>query len=465
MDQRFASKPTSVTQRPARKNPLPFLITLLACLAAVLLAALLWPAPRTPQVAEGQKAADLPVASPPEPLKTAPVKPATTGPAAKTPETIASPSSKIAVPQEGPFEKTPAAKTEETAPAGPTKPEGPEKPPDERATTPPDEEPEKPTTGPEKPESGTEAQPDAEPPAAPAKTDGRLPIPDRAAIGKADRILRDTYKDELSKSRTTAQKAEMAKKFLSQADQVHDDPAGRYACLELARGMALEGNDVPTAFEAIDRMGKDYAVDPMAAKTDLVAECAKSARNVGQHAQAAKQALALMDQASAAKQFDAAARLGKLAQSEAAKSRDTELIQQVRTRLKETQQAWKENKRIEQARATLKEQPDDPEANLVIGRIECLMNGNWAAGLPHLAKCSEEKLRDLAKKDLAGPTTTDGQIEMADGWWDRAAAEPAFAHKQLKLRAASWYRKAEPNVKGILKAKVEKRLEQAPAAE
>ena len=48
----------------------------------------------------------------------------------------------------------------------------------------------------------------------------------------------------------------------------------------------------------------------------------------------------------------------------------------------------------------LKTNPDDPQANLALGRYRCFAKGDWEAGLPLLAKSGDAALASLAKKAL-----------------------------------------------------------------
>src|SRR5439155_8519655 len=51
--------------------------------------------------------------------------------------------------------------------------------------------------------------------------------------------------------------------------------------------------------------------------------------------------------------------------------------------------------------AALKKQPDDPAANLAVGKYLCLSKGDWLDGLPYLAKSGDATLKELAVLDLS----------------------------------------------------------------
>ncbi len=119
---------------------------------------------------------------------------------------------------------------------------------------------------------------------------------------------------------------------------------------------------------------------------------------------------------------------------------------------------------VKPALATLDTNPADPAANLAVGRYYyCLMKGDWAKGVSMLALSSDPTIKVLAEKELQGVTAANDQVALADGWWALAENETGTAKEQLQAHAAGWYKQALPQLGGLVKAKVEKRLNEAPA--
>ena len=112
------------------------------------------------------------------------------------------------------------------------------------------------------------------------------------------------------------------------------------------------------------------------------------------------------------------------------------------------------------ARVTLEKTPDDPEANLVVGKYLCFVKGDWDKGLPMLALGKDEALKALAKQELEGAASSTEQAKLGDGWWNLAEKQEGTAKKQIQARAGYWYQKALPGLSGLMKDKVEKRLAQ-----
>src|SRR5262249_26298294 len=108
----------------------------------------------------------------------------------------------------------------------------------------------------------------------------------------------------------------------------------------------------------------------------------------------------------------------------------------------------------------LAKEPDDAEANTEVGRYYALIKGNWKKGLPLLVKGKDEALQALAKKDLANPKASKTQVTLGDAWWDLADKAKVPAKERLQERAAFWYEQALPDLTGLNKVRLEKRLEQ-----
>lgn len=95
----------------------------------------------------------------------------------------------------------------------------------------------------------------------------------------------------------------------------------------------------------------------------------------------------------------------------------------------------------------------------------CLMKGDWEKGLPMLAMGGDAKLKAPTAKDLAEPKEAAAQVEVGDAWWDLAEAEKGPAKSNLQKRALHWYRLALPNLAGLNKTRVEKRVALFPGVE
>lgn len=121
---------------------------------------------------------------------------------------------------------------------------------------------------------------------------------------------------------------------------------------------------------------------------------------------------------------------------------------------------------MKEAAAVLDKKPDDPAANLAVGKYYCLRKGDWEKGLPMLALGQDERLKTVAGQEIAGANTAADKVKLGDAWWDLAEKEPGKAQSVLRGRANYWYQQALPDISGLAKAKLEKRIKECtPATE
>jgi len=290
-----------------------------------------------------------------------------------------------------------------------------------------------------------------------ANADDREPVPSDAAQQQALTLVKEVYGQEWDAAKSSAQKQTLATKLLQKADE-STDITNRYVLLDVARQMAAQTGDAELAFKAIDAMVSRYNVDAYKLRGAALSVAAKSTSSSSHSAAVAKLSLDLIDEAVEKDDFVAAKYLGDLAVYAARKGRNTTLVKEVIARNREVEETAKAYADTQDALATLKDSPVDPEANLVVGKYHCFIKGNWDRGLPMLALGSDEKVKELAIRELEGVPDADGQVALGDGWWELASKSEGKAKEQIEGRAGHWYRKATPGLTGLMKDRVEKRL-------
>jgi hypothetical protein len=167
--------------------------------------------------------------------------------------------------------------------------------------------------------------------------------------------------------------------------------------------------------------------------------------------------VAVAGEAVGADDFEAAVRALRAGEAPARKV-SVVLASSVQGRLREVEGIRKEHDRLKDAVEILRKTPDDPAANLAVGRYLCFFKDKWDRGLPLLAKSKDPKLAPLAAKELAGPDKPDDLAELADGWIGLAGGLEPPAKVNLQMHAYGWYRQALPGLTGGAKNKVENRL-------
>ncbi len=292
----------------------------------------------------------------------------------------------------------------------------------------------------------------------------QLPLPDEAAQAKALKLAKEVYGGEGAAAKSPSEKRDFAKKLLHAADESKNDPASRYILLKLARDFAVQASDGLAAFEAIDQMAEQFQVDDVEMKMNVLGTLSKRARSPADHKSIGDEAAGLIDAAIAHDKIDLAAKLCELALPEARASRDPDLLREVKALSDQCKALGKAYREMKEAEAVLDKAPDDPVANLTVGKYDCFQKGDWEKGIPMLALGQDEALKAVAIQEIGGVTKADEQVKVGDAWWDLAEKEQGKMQATLHGRADYWYQLALPQLSGLAKAKLEKRIKEYEAA-
>lgn len=290
--------------------------------------------------------------------------------------------------------------------------------------------------------------------------DDRKAIPTDAEVMAKIAAVREAYKADYAKARTTTEKAALAAKILQQARETKDDPAGRYAMLLEARDLAAKGADAVTAMSAADELAADYQVKPGEVRAACAETLAATATSPTATLTVAQLLLTASAQARRADDWDSTITLLRNSGVAARKagSAGTKLGTTATARLKEAEYFKAESLKAKAAHETLKTKPDDAEANLTVGKYVCFGREEFPEGVKYLAKGSDAKLKDAAAKDIKAETGGAAEgIAAADAWYDLAAGADPMDKPAMQVRAHSWYSSAAPDANGLDRTKAEKR--------
>jgi len=273
------------------------------------------------------------------------------------------------------------------------------------------------------------------------KLRARLPVPPDAALKAARKKLKTQFATFYANN-TAIVRESLLEKLLAESETA-PDAAGQYAALREAAEIAAMMGDFKVVDRCISSMASSFQADEidtrlavLTAANSAPGKTAASARNL------AGADLAVASDAARADNYDVATKALALAQNSLSAANDEGLTARHNQLEKEVRESKAEFLRVAPIMKKLAETPGDPELNLKAGRFYCLTAGNWKKGLPLLTKGSDLTLKVLAQNDGAAPTVSETQLQLADGWWDRAASESnAVAAARCKQRAAHWYRR------------------------
>jgi hypothetical protein len=290
----------------------------------------------------------------------------------------------------------------------------------------------------------------------------KLPVPSAAEQAQVAKQLDETYKTEHVVEKDRA----LAEQMLELADSPGNSPAERYMLFTKAVGLAAGASDFSLAFRGVDALDAAYEIDGFEMKQKLLDDAAKTITAADQITAAVAAAEQVIDQALADERYDTALELAatakKLAESPRAEARfRKEATDRIARRVREIETLQKAAAVAIEAEATLEKSPDDPAANLTLGRWYCLYKRDWDRGLPYLAKSPDGPFKKLAQLELAVDLTLKPQLELADGWWDIGQKELGLPRDAARLHAGEIYRLQRPNLQpGLKRSAVEQRLKE-----
>jgi WD40 repeat protein len=290
----------------------------------------------------------------------------------------------------------------------------------------------------------------------------RRPVPAAADQARALGQLRAKHKDAFEKASTDVKARQALAELLLDQARDHRDDADRFFCLREARDLAARAADMTLSLQAVAELARLYAVDAEVLHSEALA-AAVAAGPAPEAARAVVEAaLGLADEALEADHYEQAARLVQSAEKAARLSKDLPLVLSVQKYERGIEAARQQFARLRPLADRLRKDPDDPEANLAMGRYLGLLKGEWERGLFLLAQGSDASLRRLAQRDLARPETPLEQIEMGDAWWQEAEKEKDQARVHLRQRAVSWYEQALGGIEEQSRQRLEERIAAVP---
>jgi hypothetical protein len=288
----------------------------------------------------------------------------------------------------------------------------------------------------------------------------RAPIPDAKKQQQADRVIKDLFKEQYAKKSQGDKKA-LARMLLDQAAKPQDDSSILWVLCHEAQDASIQACDVDSLSAAIDTTARSFDVDAIELRSSGLASAGKNAKTPEEFGAVTSALLSLVDDLIRADQYDPSDKTIGLAAQLVRKSNDSGLSSRVATRQKEVSEAKTLFSAMKGALETQAKHPDDPAANLEIGRFLCFVKGSWDLGLRFIVRGSDPMLKSLAENELAVPVQAADRIALADGWFDLAEKEKSpLRRTQLQAHAKVIYEGALPDAVGVTRARIEKRLEQ-----
>jgi hypothetical protein len=310
---------------------------------------------------------------------------------------------------------------------------------------------------------GTPAvEPPAKPEAGPAKPPvdvmKRAPAPEAAKLRETEKAIKDLFKEQYSK-KTPEDRRALARTLMDQAVKSDGDPSAQWVLWREAQDVAIQAGDIKTALQAIDLTARVFDVDVLSMKNTVLTSAGRSLKTPEDAVPLTDALFVLSDEYIIADQYDSADKTANSALLFARRTNDPVMVARATVRTKEVAEAKTLFQGMKKQLEVQAKNPDDPGANLEIGRFLCFVKGNWEFGLRFIVKGSDAGLKTLAEKELALIMPAEDRAVLGDGWYDLGEKEKSPLRKsQLFAHAKVVYESALPESSGLLRAKIEKRL-------
>lgn len=287
-----------------------------------------------------------------------------------------------------------------------------------------------------------------------------LGVPKADDVAKSRSLIKDVFAADFAKATDDNSRRGLATKLLEQARQQGNAAVERYAALEAAQELAVDAKAVQLAIAITDEFGVWFEGDPLPRLVEVVQSLSKTCRSTAERTQLAKATLQLVDEAASADRYVEAARMHQVATTAALASRNTALQEAVKAVGERIEAAKTASAAYQNALKLLAKDSTDPAANLVAGRFLCFLRGDWAKGVPHLARCGDANLRKAAEKELATPDGVDDWEALGDLWQAAAQAASEGDRPACAASAEYWYTKAIEAATGLRKVKIQRALQE-----
>lgn len=280
-------------------------------------------------------------------------------------------------------------------------------------------------------------------------------IPSAEKNKESEKLVKELFKAEYGKIDAASLRL-LYLKLMQQAEENKADPAAEYVLLREARDVAVQAGDADMATAAYARFEAAFVVNYDLLLTEI-GRVGASIRTPEPAAALAAVDLAVSRDATESERFDDASRFARHAETLIRNIKDPVLTATIKAEAARIDALKRESMAAAAAYKTLQANPDDANANLVMGKF-AFLRGDFLSAIPFLAKGSDEGLKKLAQQELKVPEEMAERVTLADGWFERSEPEVPALKAKYQERAAHWYQIAVQNATGLAKLKIETRL-------
>ncbi|HEY2148165.1 MAG TPA: hypothetical protein VGH32_09525, partial [Pirellulales bacterium] len=251
-------------------------------------------------------------------------------------------------------------------------------------------------------------------------TSSRLPAPAQKSQQASIREIHDVMREEFAAASTAGGERLLAQELEKLAAETVDDAAMRYALFSQAVEAAIRADDIRLSDTLVTRLTTLYDVDAWELRLEMFARLLEETATAEARAALVEQAMQLAERAVGEDRYDAALKFAELAVSGSALLGDKTVQDRAVACDKNIARLQAADVKANLALDRLQQQPDDPAANLIVGRFRCFDKQDWQSGLRFLVRGGDTELQKLAEQELNEPSSPAEQMKLANAWWDFA---------------------------------------------
>jgi hypothetical protein len=296
-----------------------------------------------------------------------------------------------------------------------------------------------------------------EKPTEPTEEANKALLPDETALAETVKDIRVEFRDDYAKLQTGKAAQALAAKLMEEARQTEGNRLKRFALYREARDLVARGADPALGLKAVEAMAQEYPLDLPKEKVEALRLAGKTLESPTAARAFLETVLPMLNDALTADEYDRVAPLVPMARQALQSAGDKAQKKTTEPFLTRMERLTKRYEGVKPAVRTLRDKPDDPEANRIVGAFWCLDKEDWKKGLSLLAKADETALAEAARKERIEPTAPAEQAALGDAWFELANTHADY-RSAMQQRAALWYMRALPDLKDAEKERVEKRV-------
>jgi hypothetical protein len=250
----------------------------------------------------------------------------------------------------------------------------------------------------------------------------KVPIPPAGEISRVEKEIRELYKEEYKLIDPPKKKA-FGDKLLANGRESNDN-AQKYVLLRDAANTLADLLELGSAFEAVKALGDSFdGYNALDTYDKYLAAAQKKARTKDDAGKVAEAYLQLADAAVKEKNYKVALGSAKSAETVGKKAGDTSLVEKASDLVKSIPDMEKEYSLVKKAEETLQLNPNDPEANAIVGKYKGFVDNDWDAALKYFSR-GANGLGPIADQEIllrsAGTTQTQYALWQTSGTNTRA---------------------------------------------